>query len=89
METPKTPAELLALQPNREEETFVGTVETALADFEPSAEEALEVVVRLVRGLKSITYSYTEQTEGYLKKQWQEDYKKASKALDLLKAMDL
>ena len=89
METPNTPNELLALQTKLPEETFADFIGDALNDFDPDMDEVMTVIIRLLRGMKGMAYSMTETTEDYLKKQWQEDYEKLSKALDLLKAVDL
>jgi hypothetical protein len=89
METPKSPTELLALQTKLPEETFEEAFGTLLNDFDPEADEVLALVTRLLRSLKGIAYSNVQSTEDYLKQQWQEDYGKLSKALDLLKAVDL
>jgi hypothetical protein len=89
METPNTPAELLALQTKSTEETFEDALGDLLNDFDPEANEALSAAIRLVRGVKAIVYAQTQDTDDYLKTQWQEDYEKLKTALDLLKAVDL
>ena len=88
METPNTPTELLALQ-EPQEESFASVVEDAINEFEPEPKEALSVVNRILRSLKAMTYDMIDESEDYLKQQWQEDYEKLTKALDLLKAVDL
>jgi hypothetical protein len=39
--------------------------------------------------MKEYVFSEIQEADDYLKQEWQEDYDKLNKALDLLKAVDL
>jgi hypothetical protein len=89
MDTPNSPQELLALQSESQEVSFTQTVEDALDVHEPTPFEALKVSIRMLRSMKEYVFSEIQEADDYLKQEWQEDYDKLNKALDLLKAVDL